>query len=60
MKEESILKKDAVLYVDITCWKCKRRVALSNTIEYEGRRYCFSCDEKLRPFKNIKLKKESQ
>ena len=36
-------KKDASLYIDVTCWQCKREVAMSNTIEREGRRYCNRC-----------------
>lgn len=45
--------KKAILYVDTTCWNCKRTVALSNTIEYKGRKYCFRCDERLRPLNKI-------
>jgi len=34
---------DAILYVDICCYKCKKEVALSNTREIDGRRYCSNC-----------------
>lgn len=39
----TILQNDAPLYIDVTCWQCKRTCALSNTIEREGRRYCQRC-----------------
>lgn len=42
---QMICKLDAVLYIDVTCWACKRSVALSNTREIEGRRYCDRCAE---------------
>ena len=35
-----ILKLDAPLYIDVTCWYCKRAVALSNAVQREGRYYC--------------------
>ena len=35
--------KDAILWVDVYCYCCKRLIALSNTIEIDGRRYCFRC-----------------
>ena len=38
-----ILKKDAPLYIDVYCYSCKRLVAMSNTIEIDGRRYCYGC-----------------
>lgn len=44
---EWILRRDAVLYVDWKCYKCKRTVALSNTLELDGRRYCAKCLETL-------------
>jgi len=40
-----IPKKDAILYIDVFCYSCKRRVAMSNTIEIDGRRYCYRCKE---------------
>lgn len=40
---EKILKADAALYVDVVCYDCKRRVAMSNTSEVAGRRYCHRC-----------------
>ena len=40
---EMIQKTDAVLHIDTICYSCKRRVALTNTIEYDGRRYCDRC-----------------
>lgn len=40
-----ILKVDAPLYIDVTCYCCKRAVALSNTTEIDGRRYCNRCSE---------------
>jgi len=55
---ETINVKDAVLYVDTYCYECNRRVALSNTIEFDGKRYCFRCDEKFRPFSAIFKTKE--
>ena len=42
-KKLEILKEDAPLYIDVTCYDCKRTVALSNTREIDGRRYCFRC-----------------
>ena len=46
-------KQDACLGIDVFCYCCERRVALSNTVEFDGRRYCFHCDEKLRPLERI-------
>jgi len=43
MESEKINKLDAILYVDVTCYRCKRSVAFSNTISYDGRNYCFRC-----------------
>ena len=40
---EKILKLDVPLHVDVTCYGCKRTVALSNTHEVDGRRYCHRC-----------------
>ncbi len=40
---EKIDRRDAILYVDVTCYDCERPVALSNTVERDGRRYCFRC-----------------
>lgn len=34
---------DAALYVDTVCYGCKRQIALSNTVERDGRRYCYRC-----------------
>jgi hypothetical protein len=34
---------DAPLYIDVYCYGCKRRVAMSNTIENDGRRFCYRC-----------------
>ncbi len=36
-------KNDVPLLIDVTCYSCKRNVALSNTYEDDGRRYCFNC-----------------
>ena len=40
---KTIQVEDAPLYIDVTCYKCKRYVALSNTQEKDGRRYCNRC-----------------
>lgn len=42
-EEEMIYKKDISLYTDVYCYKCKRLIALSNTLEFDGRRYCPKC-----------------
>jgi hypothetical protein len=34
---------DIPLLMDVTCYGCKRCVALSNTKEHDGRRYCDRC-----------------
>lgn len=47
---DKINKLDAVLHVDTYCWKCEKAVALSNTIEFDGKRYCYSCAEELQGF----------
>ena len=47
--------KNAILYVDTICYECKRLVAYTNTVEYDGRRYCHRCDEKLRPLAKMFL-----
>jgi hypothetical protein len=41
--KDVILKQDAPLYIDVICYDCKRLVALSNTNEFDGRRYCNRC-----------------
>lgn len=41
---ELILKSDAPLHIDVSCYSCRRRVALSNTVEIDGRRYCNKCN----------------
>ena len=38
-----IRKEDAPLHIDVYCYVCKRQVALSNTREIDGRRYCLTC-----------------
>lgn len=43
MSLETILKLDAPLYVDVTCYGCNRAVALSNSYESDGRRFCYRC-----------------
>ena len=45
---ERIFKVDAPLYIDVTCYACKKTVALSNTVEDDGRRYCHSCAPKVK------------
>ena len=34
---------DAPLHIDAICYSCRRIVALSNTIEKDGRKYCHRC-----------------
>ena len=41
--EETILKQEAPLHIDVTCYQCKQAVALSNCIEHDGRNYCPHC-----------------
>jgi len=43
LKGEVVLKKDVALYIDVYCYCCKRLVAMSNTVEIDGRRYCSKC-----------------
>lgn len=43
MEEETIPKNLAALYIDVYCWSCKKLCALSNTVEIEGRRFCYHC-----------------
>lgn len=38
-----IRREDAILHVDVYCYDCKRLVAMSYTIELDGRRYCWKC-----------------
>lgn len=54
--QEYILKKDAALYIDVTCWGCKKDAALSNTYSLDGRRFCWKCFGL--HIKNIKIEKE--
>jgi len=44
---------DASLYIDITCHRCKRLVALSNAMEIDGRRYCGRCGEVVQPIESF-------
>jgi len=48
LRGELVNKKDAVLYVDVYCWCCKRLVAMSNTVLIDGRRFCYRCGEERR------------
>ena len=41
--DTKINTRDAVFYIDIYCYSCKRLVAYSNTIEVDGCRYCQRC-----------------
>ena len=36
---------DACLYIDVTCYRCKRLVALASSMEIDGRKYCHRCSE---------------
>lgn len=38
-----IYSRDAILYVDVNCYKCKKLCALPNTTEIDGRKYCYHC-----------------
>lgn len=42
---EKVNKEDAPLYIDVECYSCKRTIALSNSIEHDGRHYCNRCYE---------------
>ena len=42
-KIQMIPREDAPLYINIICYSCRRLVALSNTIEISGNRYCHRC-----------------
>lgn len=42
-KSQEILQLDASLYMDVICWDCKKRCALSNAVERDGRHYCYRC-----------------
>ena len=40
-EDDSHIPKNLVpLYVDVMCYGCGRRVALSNTVQKDGRNYC--------------------
>ncbi|HDY67905.1 MAG TPA: hypothetical protein ENH85_08960 [Candidatus Scalindua sp.] len=41
--EEMIPKQLAPLYIDVHCYGCDKRVALSYTRPYHGRNYCDKC-----------------
>ena len=44
-----ILIEDVPLHIDVTCYRCKRLVALSNCEQIDGRLYCFRCAEEKLP-----------
>ena len=46
---ENLILQNAVLYVDVYCYRCERSVALSNTTELDGRQYCYRCYTYLEP-----------
>lgn len=57
---ENIEKVDSnyiALHTDVYCYKCKRLMALSYCIEYDGRYYCQLCTEKLNIRKPVKKEK---
>lgn len=43
--DTKIFPCQAALYVDVQCYRCQRTVAMPNTVEFDGRRYCSSCNE---------------
>lgn len=53
MKTKYVLKRDVPLCIDVTCHKCKRRLALSNAIERDGRYYCGRCLSRVESGKDI-------
>lgn len=38
--EVTLIKENAPLYLDVYCYICERRVALSNAHQYDGRYFC--------------------
>ena len=38
-------EEKACLFIDVYCYKCKKLCAMSNTLEIDGRRYCYKCYE---------------
>ena len=55
-EEMKIDVKDAILWIDIYCYSCRRLIALSYTTEFDGRRYCDKCFGA----GNLKIIKESE
>ena len=49
-------RKNAILYVDVTCYKCKRLRAVSYCLQLHGRYYCQCCVPSLE--ESIKALKE--
>lgn len=43
-----VYKNDLPLYIDVHCYECRRLVALSNTTEHDGRKYCGRCSGQYR------------
>lgn len=43
MNKEMIDKRYACLYIDVTCYRCKRKMALSYCRQIDGRYYCQLC-----------------
>ena len=42
-EHDYVYVKDLPLYIDVTCYGCKRLCALSNTTEVDGRHLCGQC-----------------
>jgi len=40
---EKIDPRDACLYIDVACYRCERKLAITNTIQKDGRYYCWFC-----------------
>lgn len=43
MNDRRIDKRYACLYIDVTCYKCKRKMALSYCRQIDGRYHCQLC-----------------
>lgn len=55
---DMIERKNAILYIDVTCYKCKRLIARSYCLVIDGRHYCQRCVPSLEEsIKTMKLLK---
>lgn len=62
--KDMIERKNAILYIDVTCYKCERSMARSYCLQIDGRYYCQQCvpslEESIKTMKLLKAGEENE